>query len=90
MRAQLKISEANNTFQQEALTRCLNRIMEVKIIDLNLKKKLISVEFTGPKVLQKILNEIERLGLAIRDKKILPDPFSTYSSTQETVKVRKA
>lgn len=88
MRAQLKISEANNTLQHEVLTRCLNRIMEVRILDLNLKKKLISVEYTGPKVLQKIVNEIERLGLAIRDKKILPDPLSNYNTTTEAVNIR--
>ncbi|PHQ29185.1 hypothetical protein [Leeuwenhoekiella nanhaiensis] len=90
MRAQLQLTEAKNSFQQEALVRCLNRIMEVRILDCNLKKRILFVEFTGPKVFQKIQKEIERLGLAIGEKKILPDPFALTTSSADSLKTSQA
>ncbi|MAW93766.1 MULTISPECIES: hypothetical protein [unclassified Leeuwenhoekiella] len=89
MRAQLQLTEAKNAFQQEALVRCLNRIMEVRILDLNLKKRMLFVEFTGPKVFQKIQKEIERLGLAIGEKKILPDPFAIATNKADSLNTSK-
>ncbi len=83
MRAQLQLTETKKSVQQDALVRCLNRIMEVRILDLNLKKKLLFVEFTGPKVFQNIQREIERLGLGIRDKTIIADPVTRNSKTPE-------
>ncbi|MCC4213656.1 hypothetical protein [Leeuwenhoekiella parthenopeia] len=83
MRAQLQLTEAKSSFQQEAIVRCLNRIMEVRILDLNLNKRVLFVEFTGPKVFQKIQKEIERLGLSINEKKIVPDPFAVSSTSRE-------
>jgi len=84
MKAQLQLIEAKNVLQQEALVRCLNRIMEVRVLDLNLKKRMIFVEFTGPKVFLKIQKEIERLGLIIKEKHIMPEP-KTVSLSPEKV-----
>ena len=83
MRAQLQLTEAKSSFQQEAIVRCLNRIMEVRILDLNLNKRVLFVEFTGPKVFQKIQKEIERLGLSVNEKKIVPDPFTVSLNSRE-------
>ena len=72
MRANLKIKESKNLFQKEDLIRCLNRVMEVRIIELNLKKKQLLIEYSGPYVYKKISEELRRLGISVGE----PQPLS--------------
>lgn len=65
MKATLQISEKNFTGSQDAISRCLNRIMEVRVLEINLKKNIIAVDYAKPSVYERIKNELNCLGLSV-------------------------
>ena len=65
MKAALKISDHNFKGTQEVILMCLNRIMEVRVLEINLKKQIIAVDYAKPSVYERIKNELNSLGLAV-------------------------
>ena len=44
MKATLQIANQNFKGSQEVINRCLNRIMEVRVLEINLKKQRLLIE----------------------------------------------
>lgn len=73
MKATFKIIENNISCTQEAIKRCLNRIMEVRVLEINLLKNTISVDYFKPSVYERIKKELQCLGLSVGELVIIPD-----------------
>ncbi|MFD2826543.1 hypothetical protein ACFSYG_08660 [Leeuwenhoekiella polynyae] len=65
MKAALKISDHNFKGTQEVILMCLNRIMEVRVLEINLQKNIIAVDYAKPSVYERIKNELKCLGLLV-------------------------
>lgn len=73
MKATFKIIESNIECTQEVIKQCLNRIMEVRVLEVNLNKNTISVDYYKPSVYERIKKELYCLGLSIGELVILPE-----------------
>lgn len=71
MKATLQIANQNFKGSQEVINRCLNRIMEVRVLEINLKEQIIAVDYAKPSVYERIKNELNSLGLAVGELKPL-------------------
>ncbi len=48
------------------IRRNLNRIMDIKIIDVDAKMKTLSFIYENPKTVSKVIDELRRIGYPIR------------------------
>ncbi|MFI8380194.1 hypothetical protein [Leeuwenhoekiella sp. NPDC079379] len=73
MKATFKIIENNIECTQDVIKQCLNRIMEVRVLEINLNKNTISVDYYKPSVYERIKKELYCLGLSVGELVILPE-----------------
>ena len=65
MKATFEIIENNINCTQEVIKQCLNRIMEVRVLEINLNQNIISVDYFRPSVYERIKKELYCLGLSV-------------------------
>ncbi len=75
MRTLLKIQNLRSDEAKLVIARSLSRILDIKIVEIDIEKKVISIVYDSPEVLGKIKRELLSIG---------------YPSIQNTIKTLRS
>lgn len=62
----LNDNDLNSNSCKGRICRNLSRIMDIKVVDVNVKERMISLIYENPKVLPKVKDELRRIGYPVK------------------------
>ncbi len=68
MRVNLKIQNLQSDECQRVIERNLSRILDMRIVNVDLRKRVISIIYDSPEVLDKIVRELWSIGFPTLQK----------------------
>lgn len=63
----LKANDLNTDWYKCKICRNLARIMDVKVVEVNIDKKTISFIYENPKAFVMVIDELRRIGYPVKD-----------------------
>ncbi len=79
MRAQATLRNISSERCRQIIIRNLARIMDIRIVDLDLDSRLLTFLYARPSALRKVRQELERIGFPIRSMNQKHAPVATKS-----------